>query len=127
LKTIDAMNPLKWLFSRPQVPDDRESAIAMAAKLSWQPSDVGFALRTDYEIGQRHGRLIEACEKHGLIGFRHSKSFDGGAAVLAATDEALINAIKRETNFPVDVTEAPASSSAHDVANRDSSKPGCGL
>jgi hypothetical protein len=104
-----AMNPLKWLFPRPHVLDNRESVIALAAQLSWQPSDVGFALRTDYDIGQRHGRLIEACEKHGLIAFRHSKSFDGGAAVLAATDEALINSIKRETKFPVDVTEAPAS------------------
>jgi hypothetical protein len=90
------MNPLKWLFPRLNVLDNRESVIAMAARLSWQPSDVGYALRTDYDVGQRHGRLIEACEKHGLTAFRHSKSFDDGAAVLAATDEELINAIKRE-------------------------------
>jgi len=100
--------------------------IATAAKLSWQSSDVGYALETDYDIGQRHGRLIEACEKHGLVAFRHSKSFNGGAAVLAATDQALINAIKRETKSPVDVTEASASPFAHDMANCGSRKPGCG-
>jgi hypothetical protein len=120
------MNPLKWFFPRPHVPDDRESVIAMAARLSWQPSDVGYALKTDYDLGQRHGRLIEACEKHGLIAFRHSNSFKSGAAVLAATDEALINAIKRETRSPVDVTEPPASSPAFDMAIRGRSKPGCG-
>ena len=106
------MNLLKWLFPRPRVLDHRESVIAMAAQLSWQPSDVGYALRTDYDVGQQHGRLIEACEQHGLIAFRYSKSFDDGAAVLAATDEALINAIKRETKSPVEVTEAAASPSA---------------
>jgi hypothetical protein len=121
------MNPLKWLFSGTHVPDERESVIALAAELSWQPSDVGYALETDYDVGPRHGRLIEACEKHGLVAFRHSKSFNAGAAVLAATDEALINAIKRETKSSVDVTEAPASPSSHDMANRGSSKPGCGL
>jgi len=102
------MNPLNWLFPKPYDPDDRESVIAMAARLSWQTSDVGYALKMDYDVGQRHGRLIEACEKHGLVAFRHSKSFHGGSAVLAVTDEALINAIQREATAPVDVTEAPA-------------------